>query len=179
MIADPGKNRIARFRGLCRQSSRSCQEMAADGRGNMFEKGVVVKDGQAIGKGAGVGDGDAGGDDVEVVADHVGEDQGDQAGPARRPAQLPAFDPRQVLANGVDLVNRCPAGEEQAGRGLFILQAISPRRGPGRGRSRRRKPGRGSDRREWRRRPVRAAPRWRRPHGHPAGGGRPREAGTG
>ena len=74
------------------------------------------------GEGGGVGSGGAGADDVEIVADDVGEQQGFDAGGSGEARELAAFDARDVFADGVDLVDGGAAGQEQAGGGLLLLE---------------------------------------------------------
>jgi len=51
---------------------------------------------------------------IQIVADHVGQNQGDQRGRIRRSGQLPAFDEAEMLADRVQLVNRRTRVEQPA-----------------------------------------------------------------
>ena len=82
----------------------------------------AVEDGGDGGEGGGVGRGGAGADDVEVVADDVGEQEGFDAGGGGEARELAAFDARDVFADGVDLVDGGAAGQEEAGGGLLFLE---------------------------------------------------------
>ena len=86
--------------------------------------------GEGLRVGRGVGGRGAGGDDVERVADDVGDDQADQRPAPERLGQPTALDPRQVFANAVHLIDGRPAGVQQAGDLLFLAQgdAIHRRR---------------------------------------------------
>jgi hypothetical protein len=70
-----------------------------------------------------------GGDGVEAVADHVGDQQGNHPRRAGQPGQLPAFHLGQVFAEGVDLLDGRPAGQQRLGGGLFVGQAEPGGRG--------------------------------------------------
>ena len=72
------------------------------------------------GEGGDIGSGGTGADDVEVVADDVGEEQGFDAGGGGEARELAAFDARDVFADGVDFVDGGAAGEEEAGGGLLL-----------------------------------------------------------
>src|SRR5437868_6414551 len=58
-------------------------------------------------------------DDVQTVADNIGENQRDHSGRMRRGGQLPAFDQAQMLADGVQFVNGRSGIEQLAGNLLL------------------------------------------------------------
>src|ERR1017187_8339927 len=62
------------------------------------------------------------GDDVEIIADDVGEQEGFHAGGGGEARKLAALDARDVFADGVDLVNGGAAGKKEAGSGLFFFE---------------------------------------------------------
>ena len=74
------------------------------------------------GEGGGVGGGGTGADDVEIVADDVGEQEGFDAGGGGEAGQLSALDARDVFADRVDLVDGGAAGQQEAGGGLLFLE---------------------------------------------------------
>ena len=65
----------------------------------------------------------SGGDDAQVIADNIGEDQGNQGGSlCRHPlSKFASFDIRAVLANRIDLVNVRAAFHQQLVEREFVL----------------------------------------------------------
>ena len=110
---------LGRFRDLA--APRRAPGAPARGAGTLPADAVLVQNLQRAREGGGVRRGGAGADHVEVVADHVGEQQRYHRRGTRQPRQLPALDARDVLAHGVDLVDVRAAGEQQA-RGLLLLR---------------------------------------------------------
>ena len=61
-------------------------------------------------------------DHVQIVADHVGEQQRFHRRRGRQARQLSALDPRDVLAHRVDLVDVRAARQQQSRDGLLLFQ---------------------------------------------------------
>ena len=91
-------------------------------RGHAIANLVAFEDGAGGGEGGGVGRGGAGADDVEIVADDVGEQQRLDAGRSGEAGQLSALDARDVFADGVDLVDGGAAGQQEPRGGLLLLE---------------------------------------------------------
>ncbi len=90
--------------------------------GTRWRISIAVQDGASTGEGRGVGSGGTGADDVEIVADDVGEQQGFDARGSGEAGELSALDARDVFADGVDFVDGGAAGQQEAGGGLLFLE---------------------------------------------------------
>ena len=75
-----------------------------------------------------VGDGRAGGDGGQIVARHVGNDQGFDRRRRRELRQAPALDARKVFAQDVDVGDRRAARQQGAVDGLFVRKTDAGRR---------------------------------------------------
>src|ERR1035437_3034005 len=121
-IAHAGEERVGGLGGLGYFAACAPLDPAADGGRHAMANFVAVEDRTGSGEGGGVGSGGAGTDDVEIVTDDVGKQQGFHAGGGGQAGQLPALDARDVLADGVDLVDGGARGQEEAGGGLLFLK---------------------------------------------------------
>ena len=98
------------------------RDALADARGHPIGDAVLLQNRGGVGESRGVGRGGAGADDVEVVADHIGKQQRFHSRRSCEARQLPAFDPRDMFADGVDLVDIGAAGQQQARDGLLLFE---------------------------------------------------------
>src|ERR1019366_4923674 len=121
-IAHAGEQRVGGLGRLGDFAACALLDAVADGGRHAMANGVAVENGAGGGEGGGVGGGGAGTDDVDVVADDVGKQQGFDAGGGGQARQLPALDARDVLADCVDLVDGGARGQKQAGGGLLFLE---------------------------------------------------------
>src|ERR1039458_8722890 len=94
----------------------------ANGGGHALEDPVLVQDGASERERRGVRRGRAGADHVEIIADHVGEQQREDLRGIGQARQLAAFDLGDVLADCVDLVNAGAAGQQQFCNFLFFVE---------------------------------------------------------
>ena len=103
---------------------RAVAKVVADGRRRAGGQAVASEDGESVGEGGRVGGRRARGDHVEGIADHVGNDKAVNRTTALRErlGQSASLDARQVLADAVHFIDRRPAGVQQGGDALFILQ---------------------------------------------------------
>ena len=92
------------------------------GGGHAVPQGEAADDFQTVGEGGLVRSGGAGADDIQIVPQHVGDDERDHRGRGQRLGQMAALDPGEVLADGVYLVDVRPAVQQQAGGPHFVLQ---------------------------------------------------------
>ena len=81
-----------------------------------------VEHGQGIGESGRIGGGGTGGDDVERVADHVGDDQAVEGPAGEGLGQSASLERAEVLADGVHLVDGRAAGVQQFRDGLLVGQ---------------------------------------------------------
>src|ERR1035437_10105640 len=121
-IAHAGEQRGGGLGRLGDFAARALLDAVADGGRHAMVDGVAVENGAGGGEGGSVGSGGAGTDDVEIVADDIGKQQGFHAGGGGQARQLPALDARDVLTDGVDLVDGGARGQQQAGGGLVFLE---------------------------------------------------------
>src|SRR5437762_11954199 len=63
-----------------------------------------------------------GGDDGERITDDVGEGEREDRGRSRGPGKLAALEAREVLADGVELVDGGAGGEQQPRHRLLLRQ---------------------------------------------------------
>ena len=76
----------------------------------------------------GVGGRRAGGDQIELVARHVGNHQGRQPPGAARPGEPAPFDPAELLPHNVEFLDGGPGGAEATGQDNLLLQRNAVRR---------------------------------------------------
>ncbi len=91
---------------------RAPLQPVADAAGQLRAQTVFLKHIQGVAIGGPVGNRGTGGDDVQVVAEHIGNDHRDDA---RRGEELPesaALHLRQMLADGIYLVYLRAAGQQ-------------------------------------------------------------------
>ena len=122
-------------------AAHAALQALADGGGHAAEDAVFLQDGGGAGERGGIGRGGAGADHVEIVADHVGEQQRfHRAGAARR-ASCPPLIARDVFAHGIDLVDVGAASQQQLRGRLFFLERDRAARAAAAAPTRRRKSG--------------------------------------
>src|ERR1019366_337429 len=121
-IADAGEQRVGGLGRLGDFAALAAADAAADGGRHAAANLVAVENGAGSGEGGGVGGGGAGTDDVEIVADDVGEQEGFDAGGGGEARQLTALDARDMFADCVDLVDGGAGGQEEAGGILLSLK---------------------------------------------------------
>ena len=79
--------------------------------------------------GGGVGAGGSGGDNIQGVADDVGEYEGGGTGWVRQAGYIAGFRLLQVLAQGIDLLMSRPTAQQQGGQALQVVQGQAWRGG--------------------------------------------------
>ncbi len=97
--------------------------MGDDRGGEARAQGVAFEHGPGIGEAAGVGHGGSRGDDIERVADNIGEDEGHHGGRVREAGEPAALERLEVLAQAVDLADARATGEQFGSENLHIGQA--------------------------------------------------------
>ena len=95
-------------------------QMAPGRRGE--GEGVFLRNGPGIGAGAAVGIGRSGGDHVQGIADHVREHHGEHLCRGAVGGKASALHGGEPLADGVDLGDIRPAGQELSGDMLQLLR---------------------------------------------------------
>ena len=149
----PEQSRVA---GLRRSR---CRDRASSGaRGVRKRDAAPCDDGAGIRQGRRVGHGGPGCDDGRVVVRHIRDGEGQDPGRSGPSGQSAALDAREVLANGVDLVDGAPDRSRRAGDALLLGRVRArPAQSNWRSRRPREEPGRG--------RPARPPRPWRGPQG--------------
>ena len=120
--AGSGQARVVRLDGFARAAFQCGQHL-----GRQLQA-IALHDGQRIRAGAGIAHGGAGGNVGRVVAGHIRQQQGDDAGRVAGSGQAATFDGRKVAAHGVHLANAGPAGQQGAVDGLLVLQGDARQR---------------------------------------------------
>lgn len=123
MVVDAAEDGVAGLGGFRDVVVDALFEMMADAAGQLGGEAVFVEDFPGFGEGGGVRHGGAGADDVERVADDVGEDEGFEAGGINQVGELAALETAEMLADAVEFVNIGAAGKEQLGGGLLFLES--------------------------------------------------------
>lgn len=77
---------------------------------------------QAIGEGARIGHGGAGGDDVKVVAHHIGYDEPEHGGREGRAHEAASAEAGKVFAQRIDLMDCRSAFQQHTGKPLHVGQ---------------------------------------------------------
>ncbi len=179
VLVTPRKTGSLGLRRLRDLPAGSPLEPLDDRRGRPRAELEAVEDREGLREGGRVGRAGAGGDDVEGIADHVGEQQRVHAGGRRRPRELAALEERAVLPHRVELVDVGARREHEPRHRLLVGQGDGRHR---RGRQRR-APARDQDQQEivgpggLGERPDPRGPRPRRARREP--GARPRPVGRG
>ncbi len=88
--------------------------------GSLVPDAIFLEDRARIGEGGAIGNRGPGADHVQIVADHIGKNQREQRRRISQARQLPALDPRDVLANAIDLVDAGAAMQQQSCGLLFF-----------------------------------------------------------
>ena len=91
--------------------------MGLDLRRDAAGRSEPAQDLPGVAEGCGVGRGGTGGDDIEVVADDIREDQGNGPAGVDDPGQTASLDPGEVFPDGVQFMDS-GAGAEKNLRGL-------------------------------------------------------------
>ncbi len=149
IVADHGvghaaKDRVLGLRRLRDLPAGSALEPLDDRRGRPRAELEAVEDREGLREGGRVGRAGAGGDDVEGIADHVGEQQRVHAGGRRGPRELPALEERAVLPDRVELIDVGARREHEPRHRLLVGQGD----GRHRRRGQRRAPARDQDQQE-------------------------------
>ena len=105
-VRDAGQDRVAGLRRVRHLAARARLEMGPHRRRHPGAEPEAVQHRQGVVVGGGIGRGRPGGDHVERVADHVGQQERDDRGRVRRPRQLASLEAREVLPDRVQLVDR-------------------------------------------------------------------------
>src|SRR6185369_5648085 len=90
-IAYAREQRVCRLGRLGDFAALTPFDAISDGRRHAVANLVTIENGAGDGEGGGVGSGGAGADDVEIVADDVGKQEGFDAGGGGEAGQLPTF----------------------------------------------------------------------------------------
>ncbi len=133
-IGHAAKHGVLGLRRLRDLAGRSPREPLHDRRGRARAELEPVEDPERLREGGRVGRGRARRDDVERVADHVGEQQRVDAGRRRRPRELAALQPGAMLPHRVELVDVGARRQQEARHGLLVAKGDRRHR---RGRQRR------------------------------------------
>jgi hypothetical protein len=116
------RGRLGRFGDF---TALTLLDAVADGCSHAVANLVAIENRAGGDESGGVGSGGAGTDNVEIVADDVGKQEGFDAGGGGEAGQLPALDARDVLADRVDLVDGGATSQEQASGRLLFLERDS------------------------------------------------------
>src|SRR5207245_10485511 len=128
------EQRVARLRRLGDLAAGAGFEPLHHGGGSLTADLPCVEDAKRIRKRRRVRRRRTGGDHVERITDDVGEGEREDRSRSRGPGELAALEAREVLADGVELVDGGAGGEQQPRHRLLLCQR--DRRGGRRGQRR-------------------------------------------
>jgi len=104
-------------------ASRAFGQMSSHRSRSPLPQPVSPEDSDGLPEGCPIRRGRTGGDHLDRVPDDIGEDQRDQSLSVEPPGPAASFDPRQVLAHGVDLVDQRACPLEKRGDLALVGQA--------------------------------------------------------
>src|SRR5262245_12470985 len=109
--------------------ARPSLQASANRDRNLVTELILLQNGECVLKRGRIGGGRSRGDDVERIADNVRNDQAPERLAAERLRESAALDARQVLADGVHLVDGRAAGVQQFRHPLLVVERESFCRG--------------------------------------------------
>jgi hypothetical protein len=114
--------------GLGDGAAAAILQALPDARRDLVGDAEPLQDAEGVGIGRFVGRGGPGGDDVQRIADDVGQEERVHRRPAGGPGELAALEYRAVLPHRVELIDGGARPEKEAGERLLLLQRDGRRR---------------------------------------------------
>lgn len=121
-VADAPESRFVRLRRFRGAALEPSFDMCPDRLRHFPAQAVMLHYPQAIGEGARIGHGGAGGDDVKVVAYHIGYDEPEHGGREGRAHEAASAEAGKVFAQRIDLMDCRSAFQQHTGKPLHVGQ---------------------------------------------------------
>lgn len=112
----------SRFRSFRDLTCDAVPDPVTDRCGYAVPQVIPVQDILAITECSAVRNGQAGSDNIQIIADDVRDNQGNNISPICMAAELPTLDPGKMLSNRINFMDICPAGQLAQCHRLFGCQ---------------------------------------------------------